>query len=398
MKFIASIFLLLGLGSTTFLQATPVVYGGGPLQVVPAWNLPKGQMILGTHSRAFFTSRVREEANGRRTGITYWDIQGGLGLTYAFTSKLQFGLNPIVYQDNHVNGDGYNLPDDLYLSAKLGSIGRPAGTLRVGAQLDIRFPIADEHNLPLEPYSAGRIGVGIRGLFSILSEPLYPEDGTNIHLNLGFFNHNDLGVRILETAFDTVQVTSGTREIRYGAAFSAPINDFIVFTELFGTTFLKKPPEQAFGRESSLYFSPGISYAANPWLRLRVSFDLRLLGGTDETVFNSLNTVYTKDPWSSVPNYPTWRINVGAVIALRPGLQLITAEDRAERAKQKEEELPADATIYDQLAKERQETEGAEAELERIRRERQRMEDLLERLRTILETPSEPPPSTPPRQ
>ena len=49
--------------------------------------------------------------------------------------------------------------------------------------------------------------------------------------------------------------------------------------------------------------------------------------------------------------------------------------------------------IYDDLAKKK--TEGAEAELERIRSERQRMEDLLERLRKILETPGEAKPENP---
>ncbi|HOX85197.1 MAG TPA: hypothetical protein PKW76_01630 [bacterium] len=388
MKTMARLCGLFMVGAIALLHANPLDYGGGPLNVIPAWNLPRGQVTVGLHSRAYFNDDVDVTAGDGDVAMTYWDIQGGMAVTYAFTSRFQLGLNQIIYQDNHKGGDGYNLPDDLYFTAKLGSIGRRTGSIRTGIQLDLRFPLAKEHNLLLEPYSAGRIGVGIRGLFSIVSEPLFPEFGINIHANFGFFNHNDLGLHIVENSSDTVSAKQNTQELFLGAAFSTAVDQFILFTELYGRTFLQKPPEPAYGRETSLYFSPGLSYAVNSWLRLRAALDFRLLGSDDETVYKSGETLYSVLPWKNVPNYPSWRITVGATAALRPSIQPMIL------AKQIEEDMrrarAADPDVIEHLSKERQETEKVEAELERIRLERQRMEELLEKLRTILETPPQP--------
>ncbi len=188
-KFFASLAVLLSIVSTG--ASLDIGLGSGPMRVSSALTVPRGHLYLGAHSRAFFKDEVAKVSNGLSSGETYWDIQGAFGLHYGFTSRLELGISQILYQDNHKGNKGYNFPDDLYLRAKLGSIGPKASSIRLGAQVDVRLPTAEHHNLALEPYSAGRIGMGIIGLFSIVSQPLFPDIGFNINVNAGVIGKNN---------------------------------------------------------------------------------------------------------------------------------------------------------------------------------------------------------------
>ena len=383
------IFSLLIIATTAL--ATPLGLGLGQLHVQPAWTVPKGNLYLGTHSRAFFKDEVRELPDGTSSGVTYWDVQGGLGFTYGFTSKLQFSLSQIIYQDNHKGGKGYNLPDDLFLRAKLGNIGSDKGNFRLGLAVDLKLPTAEYHNLALEPYSAGRIGVGFNAYFSIVSEPLFPSLGININANVGIFNHNDLGLRLTNLEQDTITVQKATQELLYGFSFSKTGQEFGFFLELYGRSFLQKPPVTAFTRENSLYVAPGITYATNSYLTLMVALDLRILGGKDETAYDGEMGSPLHRPWQTVPNLPSWRINVGASIALsRKPTTRTDMPGVGGTVGASGQSAPVSEKLYEELASERRKTESAEAELERIRAERQRMEDLLKRLREVLEWPATP--------
>jgi len=379
-----------GLLYSTDSSASTLGFGSGTLYVRPAYCAPKSTFFLGTHTRAFFKDQVRKDASGLDMGATFWDIQGGVGLFYGLTSRLELGLSQIFYQDNHKGEKGYNLPDDLILHAKLGSLGHNLGSTRYGLQLDLRLPTAQHHNLPLEDYSAGRISIGLTALASIITEPLFPESGLNIHFNLGLVSHNDVAVRLVDNPLDTLTATKNTQELVYGTAFSSTWQDFGFFAELFGRAFLSKPPLNAFTRENSLYFTPGITYAPNTWMKMRVALDLRVLGGNDETKYNGEAGSYAMVPWSAPLNLPSWRINVGALLSLNPAkVQMVRKKENALKRAIVNDKATPEEKVYDDLAAERKKTEGAEAELQRIRNERQRMEDLLERLRKILESPGE---------
>jgi hypothetical protein len=369
--------------------AVSIGYGAGTMRVSSALVIPKGNLYLGGHSRAFFKDEVAKSSQGLSSGQTYWDIQSGLGFRYGFTSKLELGITQIIYQDNHKGGKGYNFPDDLYLSAKLGSIGPRTGILRLGVQADVRLPLAKHHNLALEPYSAGRIGMGGTAILTFISQPLYPGRGVHFNVNAGIFSYNDLGIKLTKSSQDTLVVRQDTQEIIYGLSLCKFNQEFGFFTEVYGRSFLHKPPVSALTRESSFYVTPGISYNPNPWLRLRVALDIRLIGKKDETSYNGDGGSLTPKIWKTVPNLPTWQINLAAVVALHapkhsasvqrvPGREQIATSSSA----------PVSEKLYQDMADTRQQTENAEAELERIRSERQRMEDLLQRLRKILEWPA----------
>ena len=359
--------------------------GSGPLHVQPAYTITRGQLMMGAHSRVFFKDEVLEREDGSSQGITYWDIQGGVGLYYGLTNHFQLGLSQIVYQDTHHDGNGYNLPDNLIFHAKLGSFGPDQGNMRFGAQLDVRLPLAENYNIPLEPYSAGRIGVGITGLFSIISEPMFPEYGININTNVGLYNHNDLGVILTDSEMDTITAQENTKEVIFGLGFSSRHQEITFFAELYGRAFLEKPPTTAYTRESSLYAAPGVGYALTPWMLIKATLDIRILGGDDETVYTYAQGDLLNTPWQHVPNLPSWRVNLSTSIALNPNVHRRTTNpDVQERIRAQTQLSPE---VYEQLTDERRANEDAEAELERIRTERQRMEDLLDRLRNILENP-----------
>jgi len=387
---------VLWLLSSSNVVASTIGFGSGTLHVRQAYGAPKSALFLGAHTRAFFKDEVHQEPSGLSAGQTFWDIHGAFGLSYGLTSRFELGITSILYQDNHRNSNGYNLPDDLILHAKLGSLGRASGNTRFGVQLDLRLPTGEFHNLPLENYSAGRITVGVTALATILTEPLYPETGMNIHFNAGMVTHNDVGARLVANPLDTLTVEKNTVEFIYGGAFSTAWQDFGFFGEIHGRAFSSKPPVNAYTRENSLYLTPGITYAPNFWMKLRVAMDLRILGGKDETLYNGEQGSYATVPWHDELNLPPWRISVGALLSLNPAkAQMVRKKENALKRATVIEKATPEEKIYDDLAKERKKTEGAEAELKRIRSERQRMEDLLERLRKILETPGEAKPENP---
>ena len=382
-RLICSIALLLIFLMFTSAEAGWTNHGRGLVHVNTAWSQYKSSLRLSSHASSFFKDEVTHHSDGTATGITYWDIQSGLGLRYGLSNHFELGISQLVYQDNHKGGQGYNLPDDIFLSAKLGSIGKRESNFRLGLKLDSRIPLAEHHNVPFEPYSAGRIEIGLMGLLTFSSDPLFPDYGVNVHLNAGFLNHNDFGTTLTSLESDTITVEKSAQEFIYGLGFSRMWREFGFFIELYGRNFIQQPPATAYTRENSLFIMPGLIYDPNSWLSLQVGLDLRILGNNDETDYNMVPRTA-----GHLPNLPSWRIHVGASITLLPkSLQRTTAIRPGDVS-------PAtastgDTEMYKALADERRKTEDAEEELERIRSERRRMEQMLERLRRILEWPSQ---------
>jgi hypothetical protein len=387
-QFVLSAIVLIGLiGATTLFG---ISFGSNGMHVHTAYTIPKGSIYAGGHSSAFFKDEIFNANQDVSSAVTYWDVQGRVGLLYGFNSFVEFSGSQIFYQDTNTGDVSYNIPDDLWLRAKFGSIGRKKSSVRLGAQLDLRLPAGDVDNIPLEAYSADRIGLGVMGLFSIISDPLFPSTGVNINANLGVFNHNDAGLTMTNNPQDNITSEKSTKELLYGASVSRMLQEFGFFAEVYGNYFLEEPPITAYTRENSLYLTPGIIHTPNSWLSLNVALDILLLGDEDKTSYLGQNGSVLDKPWEKVPNLPSWRINVGATITIKSGETKLAARQRgaiiesviAPNTSETQEAL------FDELARERNTTESAEVELERIRGERERMEGLLERLRNILEKPA----------
>lgn len=368
-----SLLIVLLLGFIPPLHSSELNSGTGLTHVKSAWNLKPGYLTLNARTRFF--GKVASYQSEQPTAVTYWDVRGAFGINYGISDHFEFAVSPVVYQDTNRGGSGYNFPDDLYLGLKLGSYKVKGTSLTWAVGLNSRFPTAKQHNLPFEPYSAGTVEWGFTGMLTYSRDPLYPEDNLNIHFNLGYINHNDVGEKLSQASNDNISVTNMSQQLFYGLGMKIPSADFDFSIELFGNNFLQKPPlATAYSVENYLYLTPGISFRAYRWLTLNFSTDLRLTADKDETLYTYGGQI------QDMPNYPSWRINLGVNIVLLPAsVYKLSDKDILMRKAESRREL------FEQIINEQRETESAEEELERIKDERRKAERELERLRRILE-------------
>ncbi|MCK6560844.1 hypothetical protein HUU39_10000 [candidate division KSB1 bacterium] len=357
-------------------QAQVPFHGGrGPTFVRSAWNLEPGYLTLYTHTR-FYGKVVNvpppaSNPKGDTTAVAYWNVQGGAALNYGISRHFELSVVPMIYQDTNRRGKAFNIPDDIFLRLKIASLGQRGAAMTYGIELGTRLPTAKMHNLPFEPYSAGKVSFGATALVSFARDPLYPEDGFSAHFNLGYWNHNDVG-QILSSDAPQIAVTKMTQEFLYGAAMILPSEKFNFRFELLGSAFISAPPTTAFSRSAVMYLTPGVSYKPYRWMALDASSDLRLSGSA--TPARNEARLYT------LPRYSAWRVSLGMKITLLPtSLYSMSERDLLMRKAESRREL------FEQIIKEQRETESAEAELERIKEERRKAERELERLRRILE-------------
>lgn len=370
----------LALGTTPPCEAQMLFpMGGRGLQNLnSAWVQDRGQFSIHIVTTSFYQT-ARLPRSGRTPEFaTYWDVQGGLALHFAATRRMEFSLSQLVYQDTHHDNKGANLPDDLFFTVKFGSFGGLRSKVRVGVMTSARFPLAQQHNVILEPYSAGTLELGALGMLSYSPDVLIPENAFNFHLNLGFWHHNDVGKLLVGSRTDTFAVLDPTRALIWGLGFAIPSHQFDFTLEAFGRNFVVRPPVTAYSREDYAYLSPGVTYHPVYWATLNVGFDIRLSPDEEKTKFVSgLNRVNPE-----LPSFPKWRARLGAKIALNqpappPGQKPLFASANGRL-------VPLEKNLEKKITEERRKTETAEQELQKIRSERKRMESMLARLRNLL--------------
>jgi hypothetical protein len=209
---------------------------------------------------------------------------------------------------------------------------------------------------------------------------LIPENAFNAHLNFGFWHHNDTGKYLVGSKTDSFAVLNPSRALLWGAGFAIPSHQFDFTFEVYGRNFLVRPPVTAYSREDFAYFTPGVAYHPVHWASLNVAFDVRLSPNEQSTQYVAgLGQVN-----SMLPSYPDWRVRIGGHFALNqppppPGQKplFVNSDGRL---------VPMHKNLEKQLNEEKRKTETAEEELTQIRTERKRMEAMLTRLRSLLNT------------
>lgn len=376
----ASFWGLLFMSQTAWSQGLFPIGGRGLSSLNAAWVQDRGRLSININGATFYKTAPKKMGAGKTPEfITFWDVQSGLTAHYAVSRRLELTLAQTLYQDTHHDGKGSNFPDDLFLLAKFGSFGGLRSKVKVGVMTGARIPLAQQHNVILEPYSAGSLEFGMLGLFSYSSDVLIPENAFNLHLNLGLWQHNDTGKYLIGTAADTFAVLRGSRALLWGAGFAIPSREFDFTFELFGRNFMVRPPVTAYSREDFAYLTPGVRYHAAHWAELNVNVDFRISAEKDATLYvPRLNNQINPD----LPSHPNWRLRFGARLALNkpappPGQRplFVNSNNRLTTAQK---------TLDKQLNEERKKTESAEEELSKIRDDRKRMETMLARLRGLL--------------
>lgn len=347
--------------------------GKGLPHTKAAWVTETGRLTLLSHTRFWGqVHQTKQSQLGLTSAVTVWDVRGQMALNYGLGKHFELSVLPILYQDDQSEWGHY--PWDTHMSLKIGNFGSKASSLRYGLELNARFPTGEAHNFLFEDYTAGTTEFGATGLLSYAYDPLYPEDALNIHLNLGYLNHNDAGENLTGNPFDQNSIVlQQSQQGLYAIAMSIPTESFDYGLEMYGNYWLQQPPLAAAGRETYLYMGASIKYKPFRWFDFIVSGDYRLSADKEETIG-------PRRVPDGLPNYNTWRINVGAKFVLLPTsiYRLKERDVLMQKAETRRE-------LFEQIIKERRETESAEEELERIREERRKAERELERLRRILE-------------
>ncbi len=371
MRFTLACVSMLVLTFSSFVYGQQNSGGRGLIYVHSARTIGKGNL------NAYFHSRFFGKVGTTVTSVTYWDVQGSFTLNYGLTDRIELSLFPIVYQDTNRGKSGMNIPDDLFLKFKIGSLGTPSSKFKYGVMITSRFPIGGMHNIIYEPYSAGTVEVGFTGMASYAEDLLFPDEKFNGHFNLGYIFHNDAGNKLSESAQDTISNKSISSEVTYGMGFVYPFEKWNVTMEMNGNFFVQKPASTAYSRENYLYLTPGVSYKVYQWLHIDFAADFRLTPDNDKTQY-----VYgiSQLPQQLPTSYPDWRVHMAVKLALLPAsLYHDSEKDLLVRKAETRRE------VFEQIVREQNETEKAEKELEKIKEERMKAEQELLRLRKLLE-------------
>ncbi len=371
--FIAFVFSVLSSGMCT--ASTEGIHG--PLYLTPAWSLVKGDLVFHGHSRFYFKNEVNDHQGSNRTAVTLWNAQGAFAVFYGLNNNFEIGLSQVIYQDAHSgrSGKGYNLPDDIYLKLKMTSLGPDDLPVQFGFQMISRIPFAKYHNVPLEPYSAGKTEFSFTTLASFSLNSLLPQKSMNMHANLGYVDHNDSGEKLIDGDKKTYYESTGSKELVYGVGLIYPISKFDFSLEFYGNRYLTRPPEAAYSRYSYMYVTPGICYAAYDWLSVIFGFDFRLTAARPNQSARTISI--------NTPVFPTWRLNFGVKFNMTSRLQHRSVDK--EGAAKMETGGDHKKDIYKQIAEEKKQVEDAEKELTKIYEERKKMDEILKRLRDVLE-------------
>lgn len=358
--------------------ATAQINGGrGLMNVRSAWNLDPGYLLMYTHARFFGQVAEQIKPNGDKSNYTLFNSQSTLILNYGISEHLELALSPILYQDTNRGVSQYNFIDDIYMFVKFGSLGANGSHLKSGIDLGVRFPTAETHNVVFEPYSTGRIGFGANTRFTWATRPFYPDDGFTLHINAGYWNLNDVGEKMTDIAgtVDTIRVSKPTMELLYGVGMNFPTLKFDFSLEFFGNVFLQQPPVTAYSRENRAYISPRIRYKPYHWMNFDMSWDIRVLSGKDETDYTAPGVV----AYPGMPDYPPWRFNLGMQFTLLPRTSYTVSERDILIRK-----AAARKNLFEQIIRDKDETDVAQKEVERIKLERRKAERELQRLQQLI--------------
>ena len=376
--------LLFGLFGAHIAGAEVINGGVGLNHTRAAWVAEKGYLTVMPNAR--FWGKVSKNETDENNAFTMWVIQGLTSINYGIKEHFAVNFTPILYQDMNQGDKNDQYPWDAFLSLKIADYGVENSPFRFGVELATRLPLGERHNARYEDYTAGSIEFGFNALVSYTTNVNFPMESLNAHLNLGYWNHNDVGEKLL---FDDewvgqvnrskyVNIVDPSQAFRFALGAEYPTSEFDYALEIYGNSWIQAPPEAAASREGYTYMNASITYKPYTWFDFIVSADVRLSPDKEETLGPRISE------WD-LPNYSPWRMNIGAKFILLP-TRVHKVHQRDELMRKAEERRD----VFEQIINERKETESAEQELLRIQQEREKAEKELDRLKRILEGKEEP--------
>ena len=320
----------------------------------------------------FFTKLAENAANLNPASFkaaNYWLVNSGLALSYGITDNFDLTVAPGIYQDTHTSNE-YNLPDDIRVALKAGSFDFAERKMYGAFGIGIKFPVGEDHNYPFTYYSSGAIEYGINGALSYYVDPYLPDRSLSLHLNLGWWNHNEAGKEVWKKLTSNVN----SQELQYGVGALYPTEMFDFMLELTGAHFLTQPEKFVFGREDWMYVTPTVRYKPLGWVNFNFGIDILASGSKDESVglpvFENIG----------LPNYSKWKAHIGIELTILP----ITAGSMSSSQIQRNQ-FNQRVEFFQKIIEEREKSENIKEELDKLKEERESAEKELEELKQILE-------------
>jgi hypothetical protein len=339
--------------------------------------LDPGELNIVLHMRGY--SKVISDAD-----FTLVNGTGAVSSNFGFSRYLEFGITMIVYQDLNlsqetINGKLYaeQIPDDMILRMKFGGWGIPvkSSLLRLAFDLDYRLRTAlIRRDVYLEPYSSEALEFGINMLLSFYANAFYPDESHQFHANLGYLNHNDSGLG--------AGLFNSAQELLYSFGYVYPTLLFDIHAEFNGSHFAEAAPLSAYSREDYLYFAPGLTY--KPFYGFNLQFAMEWL------ILDKENTTEGRIIPPNYPgNYPPWRLSGNLVLYpttaffSQPTFAKVTKESKRRERLLEKAGLDRRA-LFEWVTDEDFGKEYIDLELEKIRQERKKAEEELEKLKKEL--------------
>jgi hypothetical protein len=372
------VIVVLGVFTLTLPTSAAQYSGGKGLTVVQFPTLlPPGALNVKLHGRMYLASIP---GIGTKAGYTLSDASAAISFAFGFTRHVEFGLTQVMYQDlnfsNVINQSQEQIPDDTYLRMKIGNYPVTIGNayFKVGMMGQLRLRTGLDDNIYLEPYSSHGLEGEVDALFSYYVNPLYEENAPAIHLNLGYINHND--------GLQGQGVLKASQEFTYGLAFVYPTRTVDLFLENHGQIFTKKPPVTAWSRENFIYLTPGITYKMFYGLNVTLGIDLLILKESDTTkpLFQKDLPLNLKD----YPNYPAWRANLTVSLLPSTLFNRTPTFSKVEDPKTTRKLLRERKSLFEWVVDNQQGLEYIDVELEKIKAERKKAEQDLDKLKKEL--------------
>lgn len=357
--------------------------GNSLLRVQKAATLKPGRLQF-KPAMSFYTKAVESLNQPQAGSVGWWSVTGDVSLAYGVMNHFDFAAMLRLYQDTNREGE-HNIPDDLFLDFKAGSIALGNERAQAGAMLSFRIPTGDQHNYPFELYAGGGFEFGFMGLLSYYLDPYFPDRDINFHFNIGYYSHNDDGQVLFERknpqgdVIDEVKASSSAAQLQYGVGFVFPTEMFNINLELWGGAFTSDPDSAVFSRENYMYFTPSVTFKPVETVNFELGADIRISKDDNTTVIptgfpgRSLNDRQGSD----IPNYNSWKFHIAMNFVLMPGGSGFGSG--------KGVDVRRKIDFYESVLNEKQRAQTIEEELRRLRREREQAERELEELRQLLE-------------
>ena len=271
--------IILGISLLEAAAQTTLNGGRGLLRVFSAEPLGGSQLYANSYFQSYLTNDHRQAASLTK------DYTFSFGLTYPLGNHTELTARLVAYQSDqqHIWGP----PGDTQLGIKYQT---PLSTNNVltGVRAFLIFPTARLHNVPFEPYSSGKLALGLQALLTIDMTESFPLAPLKLHANVGYVDHN---VR-------DILLRNDQDQLLLGAGIKFPISTVILFTEYTAEIFTHF--EALSYRENSSRLTQGVSILG-PWnLTLDFALDFDLSSSKEVA-----GTFYGKD-------YADWKLSIGA--------------------------------------------------------------------------------------